>query len=147
MEEVRKGCTFLENSCQWSQTSGPGAALGLPVSKCQENIPEGTDPQFSFLSFIPNISGHWQPQHTLDLHLTVAGVLTMFSFVHFLLIFADIGWDLSCLRLYSFLPWLPARQAQLIRWSWTPNIRSFCWLGRNSTWKVLVQLKNLLPLP
>lgn len=78
---------------------GPRAALGLLVSKCQENIPQGTDPQFCFFSFIPNISGHWQPQHILDLHLTAAGVLSMFSFVHFLLTFADTGWYLSCLGL------------------------------------------------
>lgn len=57
---------------------GPCAALGLLVSKCQENIPQGTDPQFCFFSFIPNIFGHWQPQHILDLHLTAAGVLSIF---------------------------------------------------------------------
>lgn len=86
MEEATKGCTFLEDSF-----SDPHAALGLLVSECQEKVPEGTDPQFCFLSFIPNISGHWQPQHTLDLHVTAAGALSMFSFVHFLLTFADIA--------------------------------------------------------
>lgn len=82
----------------------PCAALGLLISECQEIVPEGTDPQFCFLSFIPNISGHWQPEHTLDLHLTGVRALSMFCFIHFLLTFADTGWHLSCMGLCSFLP-------------------------------------------